>query len=119
METTQFFLEYIGPVTVNNEYAVEIPKGSALRINWFPGNDLTVETRAGKFCFNEKNAEKIGDNMYLIKIKQEKENLKDLPIRYEKDDIIVAGNIVINNKTKEYWTADNATLQKYFGLDAI
>ncbi len=105
MEKNQFILQYIGEAKINNEYSVKIKKGEALQIDWFKGNDLTIDTQIGEFIYNEYNAEKISDNLYLIKI-EKTEDIKDLPIRFERGDYLVAGNIVINNKTKEYYKAD-------------
>jgi hypothetical protein len=101
MDTLQFILRYTGKVTVNGEYTADIPRGSALEINWFPNNDLIIETPDGKFTFNESAA----GRQYPISIER-KENLTDLPVRFDKGGYLIAGDIVINTAAQEYFRAD-------------
>lgn len=98
MDTLQFILDYTGTANINNEYTVNIPKDCVLQINWFPDNDLIVNGRV----YNTKNTAKIGDGKYLINLNAESVNLKELPVKYEDDDILIAGNIFINKQKKEY-----------------
>ena len=105
MDTVQFILSYTGKVVVNNEYTVDVTKGSALQIDWFRGNDIIIETPHGKTHYNTSNTTRIAPNRYLIEIER-MENLDELPIRFERGDYLVAGNVVIDHRNREYFTAD-------------
>lgn len=105
MGKTQFILQYTGTVTINSEYTVNLEPGTALQINWFPDNDLIVETKDKKYFFNTGNTKKIDEDTYLIQIITV-ENLYDLPLRFARGDYVVAGDIVIDQKRQEYFKAD-------------
>lgn len=105
MNTTQFILRYNGTVTINHEYTVELSRGQALQIDWFPDNDLIITTNGQTYTFNTHNTTPLANEAYLIEIITT-ENLYELPLRFERGDYLVAGDVVINQRTKQYFTAD-------------
>ena len=105
METVQFILQHHGVVTINHEYTVDLKPGQALRINWFPDNDIIVSTPHRNAYFNVTNTTQIAPNTYLIQI-IDKTDLHDLPVKFDRKPYIVADNIVINEEQKTYLTAD-------------
>ena len=105
MNTTQFILRYTGTVTVNHEYTVDLARGQALQIDWFPDNDLIIAAHGQTYTFNTHNTTPLANGSYLIEIITT-ENLYELPLRFERGDYLVAGDVVINQRTKQYFTAD-------------
>ncbi|MBR4418380.1 MAG: hypothetical protein IKT33_00035 [Clostridia bacterium] len=105
MEQTQFILHHIGTVTINHEYTVDLQKGQALVIDWFPDNDLIITTSTHEVHYNAQNTPQIAPNTYLIQIPNNSD-LNALPIKFERYPYIVAGNIVINQAEQTYLTAD-------------
>lgn len=104
MENTQFILQHTGTITINHEYTVTIAPGQALLINWFPNNDIIVNTANQQYTFNTSNTTRLPDGRYLIQIITT-QDLLDVPVQFERGDYIVANNIVINQKTRQYFTA--------------
>jgi len=105
MEHVQFILQHRGPVTINHEYTVDLKPGQALRIDWFPDNDLIVSTANHNTYYNVTNTTQIAPNTYLIQI-IDKTDLHALPVKFEREPYIVAGDIVIDQQNKTYLTAD-------------
>ncbi len=105
MEHTQFILQHIGTVTVNHEYTVELQKGQSIVIDWFPDNDLIITTSSHEARYNAQNTPQIAPHTYLIQIPNNRD-LTALPVKFERDPYLVAGNIVINQAEKTYLTAD-------------
>ncbi len=105
MNTAQFILRYTGTVTVNHEYTVELSREQALQIDWFPDNDLFITAKGQTYTFNTHNTTPLGNGSYLIEIITT-ENLYELPLRFERGDYLVAGDVVINQRTKQYFTAE-------------
>ena len=105
MEQVQFILQHRGPVTINHEYTVTLTAGQALQIDWFPDNDLIVSTATHSGYYNVTNTTQIAPNTYLIQIVNTTD-LHDLPVQFERDPYLVAGNIVIDQQHKTYLTAD-------------
>lgn len=105
MEQVQFILQHRGTVTINHEYTVTLQTGQALQIDWFPDNDLIVSTEDHHAYYNVKNTTQIAPNTYLIQIINTTD-LRDLPVQFERDPYLVAGNIVIDQQHKTYLTAD-------------
>ena len=101
----QFILQHVGKVTVNHEYTVELKTGQALQIDWFAGNDLIVTTEQHNMYYNVQNTLQIAPNTYLIQITNTSD-LNDLPLKFERDPYIIAGNVVINQAEKTYLTAE-------------
>ena len=101
----QFILQHRGPVTINHEYTVDLKAGQALSISWFPDNDLIVSTANHNAYFNVTNTTQIAPNTYLIQIIN-KTDLRDLPVKFEREPYLVAGDIVIDKENKTYLTAD-------------
>lgn len=104
MEKVQYLLTYHGTVTVNHEYTVTLSPGQALQIDWFPDNDLLVSTDRQTHHFNAANTTLLPDGRRLIEIITT-QNLRDQPVRLERGDYLVAGDVVINQKTRQYFTA--------------
>ena len=105
MEHVQFILQHRGRVTINHEYTVDIKPGQALQINWFPDNDLIVSTANHHAYYNVTNTTQIAPNTYLIQITNTTD-LHALPVKFEREPYIVAGNVVIDQQNKTYLTAD-------------
>ena len=105
MEQVQFILHHRGTVTINHEYTVTLEAGQALQIDWFPDNDLIVSTAHHNAYYNVKNTTQIAPNTYLIQIIN-KTDLHDLPVKFEREPYIVAGDVVINQADQTYLTAD-------------
>lgn len=105
MEQVQFILQHRGTVTINHEYTVTLGAGQALQIDWFPDNDLIVSTAHHNAYYNVKNTTQIAPNTYLIQIIN-KTDLHDLPVKFEREPYIVAGDVVINQADQTYLTAD-------------
>lgn len=105
MEQVQFILQHRGTVTINHEYTVTLKAGQALQINWFPDNDLIVSTANHNAYFNVHNATQIAPNTYLIQIINTTD-LHALPVQFEREPYLVAGNVVIDQQNKTYLTAD-------------
>ena len=105
MEQVQFILQHIGKVTINHEYTVNLQAGQALQINWFAHNDIIITTANHNACYNAENTTQIAPNTYLIQILKT-EDVNDLPVKFERKPYLIAGNIVINQAEKTYFTAD-------------
>ncbi len=105
MEHVQFILQHRGPVTINHEYTVNLNPGQALQINWFKDNDLIVSTTSRTTYYNVTNTTQIAPNTYLIQI-IDKTDLRDLPVKFDREPYIVADNIVIDQQNKTYLTAE-------------
>ena len=105
MDSVQFILQHRGLVTINHEYTVDLQPGQALRIDWFPDNDLFVSTANHNAYYNVTNTTQIAPHTYLIQIIN-KTDLHDLPVKFDRKPYLVAGNIVIDQARKTYLTAD-------------
>lgn len=105
MEHVQFILQHLGKVTINHEYTVELQAGQALQIDWFAENDIIVTTNDHNMYYNAKNATQIAPNTYLIQITHTSD-ISNLPVQFEREPYLVAGNILINQAAKTYLTAD-------------
>ena len=105
MEHVQFILQHIGMVTINHEYSTELQAGQALQINWFADNDIIITTTNHNARYNAKNTTQIAPNTYLIQILKT-EDINDLPVKLEREPYLIAGNIVIDQAEKTYFTAD-------------
>ena len=102
----QFILQHIGTVTINHEYSVNLQSGQALKINWFPDNDIIISTPDHpNRRYNVKNTTQIATNTYLIQIPHTT-NLMNLPIKFERYPYLIADNILINQEDKTYLTTD-------------
>lgn len=107
----QFILQHHGTVTINYEYTITLNVGQALQINWFPENDLIVSTEEHNIAYNVTNTTQIAPNTYLIQIIKTTD-LRDLPVNFEREPYIIAGNIIINQKDKTYLTADELDIMQ-------
>ena len=105
MEHVQFILQHRGTVTINHEYTVTLAVGQALQIDWFPDNDIIVSTNDRNLHYNVTNTTQIAPNTYLIQIVSTTD-LRDLPVQFEREPYLVAGNIVIDQQHKTYLTAE-------------
>lgn len=105
MESVQFILQHHGLVTVNHEYTVDLQPGQALQINWFPDNDLFISTANHSAYYNATNTPQIAPNTYLIQIIN-KTDLRALPVKFDREPYLVAGNVIIDQAKKTYFTAD-------------
>ena len=105
MEHVQFILQHRGLVTINHEYTVDLQPGQALQINWFKDNDLIITTATHNGYYNLTNTTEIAPNTYLIQI-IDKTDLRDLPVKFDREPYIVADNIVIDQQNKTYLTAE-------------
>lgn len=105
MESVQFILQHHGLVTVNHEYTVDLQPGQALQINWFPDNDLFISTANHSAYYNATNTTQIAPNTYLIQIIN-KTDLRALPVKFDREPYLIAGNVIINQAKKTYFTAD-------------
>ncbi|GEM_PF-3026156 len=105
MESVQFILQHHGTVTINHEYTVTLKTGEALLIDWFKDNDIFISTATHNAYYNVTNTTQIAPNTYLIQIIN-KTDLHDLPVNFDREPYLVAGNIVIDQQNKTYLTAD-------------
>lgn len=110
MESVQFILQHHGLVTVNHEYTVDLQHGQALQIDWFPDNDLFISTANHSAYYNATNTTQIAPNTYLIQIIN-KTDLHGLPVKFDREPYLVAGDVVIDQEKKTYFTADQIDIR--------
>jgi hypothetical protein len=115
MEIVQFYLQHFDNVLINNEYSTDIPTNTYLQIQWFPHNDLLINnfkinTDTIRQAQNEYLIIQIDNKNYLLRPVTAPQALGENKIDFENNNIIIAGNYIINKKTNEYIIADQVDI---------
>jgi hypothetical protein len=115
MEIVQFYLQNFGSAIINNEYTAAVPTNALCQISWFPHNDLLINGEKINTDTIRQDQTifliiQIAKDKFLIRPAQTQSALGEITVTFEKGDIIIAGNHIINKKTNEYITADKVDI---------
>lgn len=95
MDTIKIRIDYDKEVKINNEYTCQAP----VKMNWFPENDLIVETPFEKIVFNTNGKTQKDGEVYVITPQKEDNNLtpvNNIKLQLVKNNL--AYYLIINDK---------------------